>query len=89
MHCMYKSNMPSSCLTTRPADNPGIGLDLNKLKRARLRADLTQEEAAARSGLRSRQVWNNIERGRDTNITLRTLDRIAAALGVRARDLLR
>lgn len=61
---------------------------MKKLREARLKAGLTQKEAAARVGLSSRQAWNNIERGR-ADVTLRTLDKIAAALGVKARDLLK
>lgn len=63
-------------------------LDLEKLRNARERAGLTQQAAAAASGLASRQVWNNIERGR-TDVTLATLDRIAAALGVKPKSLLK
>lgn len=63
-------------------------LDTERLKKVREKAGLTQEQAAAASGLSSRQSWNNIERGR-TDITISTLDRIAKALGVRPRDLLR
>ena len=66
----------------------GNMLDLDKLRRARERKELTQEQAATASGLSSRQAWNNLERGR-TDITLSTLGRIAKALGVRAKDLLK
>lgn len=63
-------------------------LDKEKLRRAREKASMTQEEAAGAAGLSSRQAWNNIERGR-TDVTLTTLDRIAKALGVKAKDLLK
>jgi len=63
-------------------------LDLKKLREGRENAGLTQEQAAAKSGLSSRQAWNNIERGR-SDITIATLDRIAKMLGVKAKDLLK
>jgi DNA-binding XRE family transcriptional regulator len=50
---------------------------------------LTQEEAAVRAGLRSRQAWNDIERGRKTQrLTAESLYRIAVALSVRMEDLI-
>ncbi|MDB5327115.1 MAG: hypothetical protein JWM57_2684 [Phycisphaerales bacterium] len=36
----------------------------------------------------ARARWNAIERGRTTNLSLASLDRIAAALGVRPGDLM-
>ena len=65
-----------------------MSLDTKKLEAARKEAGLTQEEAAKKAGLSSRQAWNNIEGGR-VNLTLDTLDRIAKALGVKAKDLLK
>jgi DNA-binding XRE family transcriptional regulator len=63
-------------------------LDLAKLKKAREDAGLTQDQAAAAAGLSGRQAWNNIERGR-VDVTLSTLDRIAQAVGKKAKDLLK
>jgi transcriptional regulator with XRE-family HTH domain len=64
-------------------------LDLAKVKALRTKAELTQEQAAARAGLGTRQSWNAIESGRKANVTLEVLDRVAKALGVRSRELLK
>jgi transcriptional regulator with XRE-family HTH domain len=64
-------------------------LDLHKVKTLREKAGLTQEKAAAKAGIGTKQSWNAIESGRKANVTLEILDRIAKALGVKARDLLR
>jgi transcriptional regulator with XRE-family HTH domain len=65
-------------------------LDTAKLRRLRDEAGLSQAEAAAKvfDG-RSRQWWHNIESGLQANVTLETLDQIARALGVKAKDLLK
>jgi DNA-binding XRE family transcriptional regulator len=77
--------------TAKPSavDIPSIGLNTDKIRQLRERLKLTQEQAAARAGLPSRQKWNDIERGRQKNLTIETLERVAAALGVKARDLLK
>ncbi len=72
-----------------PADKAAIGLDAKKLRDMRTAAKLTQAEAAERAGLTGKQVWSDLEQGRRSNITLETLERIAAALGVKAKDLLK
>ena len=64
-------------------------LDTAKMKALRIKRGLSMEQAAAAAGLRGRQRWYEIESGRQTNLTLDTLNRIAAALGVRAKDLLK
>jgi transcriptional regulator with XRE-family HTH domain len=64
-------------------------LDTRKLRQLRGRLGITQEQAAKKAGLRSRQHWNKIEAGRAGSITLDTLGRVAKALGVKATDLLR
>lgn len=64
-------------------------LDTEKIKALREKLGLTQEQAANKAGLESRQAWNKIEAGRQPSITLTTLDKIAAALGVKAKDLLK
>jgi len=64
-------------------------LDTDKIRALREKLGITQDEAARRAGLGTRQAWNNIEAGRKTNVTLDTLERIAAALGVKSKDLLK
>jgi transcriptional regulator with XRE-family HTH domain len=66
-----------------------IGLDTDKIRKLRLAAKLTQAEAAARAKLTGPQVWSDIEKGRRVNLTIEVLERVAAALGVKARDLLK
>ena len=63
-------------------------LSTAKLRKARKDAELTQEQAALKAGLSGKQSWNNIERGR-VDVTLATLTKIAKALGVKAKDLLK
>ncbi|MGE5610000.1 MAG: helix-turn-helix transcriptional regulator [Bacillota bacterium] len=64
-------------------------LDTEKMRQLREKLGLTQEDAAKRAGLDTRQAWNNIESGRQTNVTIEKLERIAAALDVKAKDLLK
>lgn len=64
-------------------------LDTAKVKARREKIGITQEEAAKRAGLPGRQRWNDIESGRRASITLDTLDKIAAALSCKAKDLLK
>lgn len=64
-------------------------LDVDKIRRLREQAGLTLEQAAQKAGLRTRQRWHNIESGANTNIELDTLARIAKALGVKDKDLLK
>jgi transcriptional regulator with XRE-family HTH domain len=60
-----------------------------RIKARRKELKLTQEEAAARAGLTSRQAWNDIERGRKTKrLTAESVFRIAVALSVRMEDLI-
>jgi transcriptional regulator with XRE-family HTH domain len=66
----------------------GMGVDFAKIKRLREDNKLTQDEAARKAGFKSRQAWNNVERGRQSP-TVDTLERIAKALGVKAKDLLK
>jgi transcriptional regulator with XRE-family HTH domain len=66
-----------------------VPLDYAKIKRLREQLGMTQEEAAQRAGLGNRQAWNHFETGRRPDIRLTQLERIAAALGVKARDLLK
>ncbi|HEY8665969.1 MAG TPA: helix-turn-helix transcriptional regulator [Tepidisphaeraceae bacterium] len=73
----------------RPADTDGVPLDIARIKALRIKLGLSQDEAARRSGVSGRQEWNKIEGGHRSNITLDTLERIAHALGVPAKELLK
>jgi transcriptional regulator with XRE-family HTH domain len=65
-------------------------LDIVKMKRLRERAGLSQGAAAKRAGMTVRQQWSNIERGATgSGVTLGTLEKIALALGVKVKDLLK
>lgn len=81
--------MSTSTIDRPNADKRGVPLDTEKIRRLRLAIPLTQEEAAARAGLSSRQKWNDIENGRRMNLSIDTLEKIAAALGCKARELLK
>jgi transcriptional regulator with XRE-family HTH domain len=63
-------------------------VDLKKIKAIREKLGLTQGQAAKRAGLRSRQHWNKIEVG-DGGITVATLEKVAKALKIGAKELLR
>jgi transcriptional regulator with XRE-family HTH domain len=73
----------------RNADTSRIPLDAKKIRELRKAMDLTLTELAKRARLPSAQHLSDIEHGRRANLTIGTLDRIAAALEVRARDLLK
>jgi len=64
-------------------------LDYEKIKRLRMKLDITQEEAARRTGLSTKQAWQRIEAGGQPNIGLQLLERVAKTLGVKAKDLLK
>lgn len=64
-------------------------LDVEKIRNLREKAGLTQQQAAELAKLKSRQHWNQIESGRQANVTVDMLERIAIALGVKAKDLLK
>ncbi len=66
-----------------------MGVDASKIKAIREKLGMTQQEAAQKAGLKNRQYWNNVERGERSNLTIETLEKIAAALGVKAKDLLK
>jgi transcriptional regulator with XRE-family HTH domain len=66
-----------------------VVLDTERIKSLREGAGLTMQQAAVKAGENRRQWWNNIESGIQTNIQLDTLNKIAAALGVPAKELLR
>jgi transcriptional regulator with XRE-family HTH domain len=65
-----------------------VPLDIEKIRKLRERAGLSQGQAAEKAGLKTRQRWHQIESGAVRNIELDTLERVAKAIGVKARDLL-
>jgi transcriptional regulator with XRE-family HTH domain len=66
-----------------------VPLDNEKIKSLRTKKGLTQAQAAKAARIGGRQRWHDIESGRKGGITVTTLDRVAAALGVHARELLK
>jgi transcriptional regulator with XRE-family HTH domain len=64
-------------------------LDVEKIKSLRAKKKLTQADAAKAAGFKTLQAWSSIERGAQPNPSLDTIERIAAALGVKAKDLLK
>ena len=76
-------------LSSNDSYNVTMPLDHVKIRELRERKKMSQQEAADAAGLGTRQRWNEIETGRRTNIELATLERIAAALGVKSKDLLK
>ena len=67
----------------------GMGLDTDKIRNLRERLGLTQEQAAEKAGLSSRQSWDNIEAGRQPKLQLDILERVADALGLNLHDVLK
>jgi transcriptional regulator with XRE-family HTH domain len=78
-----------SSTKARRADKQIIPIDTDKIRQLRDKLGLTMEEAAKRAGLPGRQRWYHIESGKLKNVTITTLENVAAALGVKARDLLK
>ena len=65
-------------------------LDVEKIEQLREKRGWSQAHAATAAGLGGgRQQWNNIVNGNQGGITLATLEKIAAALGVSAKALLK
>lgn len=69
-------------------------LNCDKIREIRERMGLTQTEAAKRAGFKGgdqggKQQWYLIESGRRSDIVLSTLDKIAKALGISAKELLK
>ena len=65
--------------------------DVERIKTLREQRGLSQSEASKLAGI-SVQQWNNVESGRvggKKGVALATLDKMAKALGVKARDLLK
>lgn len=63
-------------------------MNIGRIRQLREDAGLTQQEAAQAAGIVTKQAWNNIEKGRQKNLTVKTLERMARALGVKVSDLL-
>ncbi len=66
-----------------------VPVDHEKIRTLRVTRGWTQEQAATAAGIGGRQRWSDIETGRKGGITIATLDRIADALGVSAKELLK
>jgi transcriptional regulator with XRE-family HTH domain len=64
-------------------------LDIDRIEALRKELGLTQEEAAAKANLPGRGYWNDIVSGRKANVTIEVLEKIASALGVPSKDLLK
>jgi transcriptional regulator with XRE-family HTH domain len=65
-------------------------LDHAKIKRLRLKQGLSQGDAAKLAGFKTRQQWSNVERNATGySVSMATLERMAKALGVKARELLK
>jgi transcriptional regulator with XRE-family HTH domain len=72
-------------------ESPSMGQKLNllKMRELRLKADLSQGDAAKLAGMTGgASQWSDVENGRKENVTLDTLSKIASALGCDARDLI-
>lgn len=65
----------------------GVPLNYRKIKKLRESLGMTQDAAAHKAKMKSRQHWNNVENGRGT-VNIDLLERIAKALGVTASELL-
>lgn len=81
--------MGPSIISAGAADKSRIALDWKKIRQLREALGLSQVDATKKAGLSSSQIWSDIERGRRLNVTLETLDRLAKALNVNPRDLLK
>lgn len=72
----------------KKAKTSGV-LDTEMIRSLREKRGLTLEKAAQAAGLGGRQAWHQIESGARTNLELDTLARVAGALGVHSRELLK
>ena len=62
-------------------------LDIAKIRELRKALGLTQAQIAKKARM-SLPRWNDVETGRKANVTIDTLEAIAAVLGCDPRDLL-
>jgi transcriptional regulator with XRE-family HTH domain len=83
------STMVASINLPSDADKSRIALDRKKIRELREALGLSQVDAAKRAGFLRSQFWSDIESGRRSGITLKTLDKLAKALNVHPRDLLK
>lgn len=66
-----------------------MGIDNEKIKAIREKRGMTLDQAAKAAGLKNRQQWHQVESGARDNATIATLEKMAKALGVKAKDLLK
>lgn len=65
-------------------------LDHAKVKALRIKHGLSQGDAAKLAGFKTRQQWSNLERdATGYAVSMSSLEKIAKALGVKAKDLLK
>lgn len=64
-------------------------LDTEKIRTLREGKGWSFADAAEKAGFNSRQQWYNLESGQSANPTLQTIEAVAKALGVKAKDLLK
>lgn len=84
---MVKGGYPLYARAVRPATyDLLLRILAANVRSARVKLDLSQEEAADRAGMPPRQ-WQRVESG--AAVTLRTVVAVAAALGVEVSELLR
>jgi transcriptional regulator with XRE-family HTH domain len=65
-----------------------INLFRKRVKSLRTKEDLTQEEMAEKAGIEYKH-YQSIEAGRVTNVTLKTIEKIAKALKIDAHLLIK
>lgn len=86
----YSAHMVKPSTAAAPSvDTSDVPIDHAKIRRLREELGLSQTELARRAQLSSAGRVSKIENGVVLNITVDTLDHIAAALGVKAKDLLK
>lgn len=64
-------------------------VDFDKIRKLREAKGWSYAQAAKEAGFASRQIWYQIEMKIRPNVTVDTLDKMAKALGVKAKDLLK
>jgi transcriptional regulator with XRE-family HTH domain len=72
---------------------PAMEIDTAKIERLRKKLKLSQAAAAVKGGLGGgKQQWGDIVKGRTggvRGVSMRTVEKVAVALGVKAKDLLK
>jgi len=64
-------------------------INTQKIRELRLAKGWTMEQAAIAAGMDTKQAWYRIETGGQPNMGVQLLERVAKALGVKAKDLLK